>query len=160
MEMKAMGSFKDIIKEYDKQETEKKEQQKQNEARKRADAEKNIKLWNEFIQTTIKPLLLEAQNDLKEYSYITDIIEHSPKREGEKIINLGSIVFDVELAKRSEVTVPYKASIVFSNTTDNLITVTKIMKNKSFGETAKISYSDGQEVVKLVTSDFLKKVYS
>jgi hypothetical protein len=157
--MKAMGSFKDIIKEHDQKEVERKEQQKQDEARKRADEDKSIKLWDEFVQTKIKPLLLEAQNDLKEYSFIADIIEHKPKRDGEKITALGSIVFDVDLAKRSEVTVPYKASIVFSNTPDNIITVIILIKNKSFGEATKISYSDGQEIVKLAISDFLKKVY-
>lgn len=154
-----MGSFKDIIREHDKKWAEKKEQQRRDEARKMADMEKNIKLWLDFVQTKLKPLLLEAKNDLKEYSFLADIIEHRPKRDGGKITTMGSIVFDVELERRSEVNAPYKASIVFTNTSDNMITVTKIIKNKGFGEATKISYSDGQEIVRLAISDFLKKVY-
>jgi hypothetical protein len=154
-----MGLFRDIIREHEKREVEKVEKLKTSKERWRTEEEKNIQKWEEYIRDILIPMLREAKADLHGFSYYSAISEYPPILSSYGKSHPGSIEFIVDMSKRSEVTFPFKAYLIFTRSSKNTITVSKIIKNVVVPGTHDIHYEDGARSVEHEIKEFIKKVY-
>ena len=154
-----MKWVKDIINQHEKREAEEmKSRDEADEIRKR-EKEELSKEWEKFVEDIIHPVLAQVATVLKDKSYECTIqkVPYANDRTGTTGTKEIKLTTDIE--KRTPSIPPSKASITFSSDASSILIKLEPVKLFRVSTQAKMSLSDNQNVVVMIMTDFLKKVY-
>ncbi len=154
-----MKWVKDIINQHEKREAEEmKSKDEADEIRKR-EKEELSKEWEKFVEDIIHPVLAQVATVLKDKSYECTIqkVPYTNDRTGTTGTKEIKLTTDIE--KRTPSISPSKASITFSSDASSILIKLEPVKLFRVSTQAKMSLSDNQNVVVMIMTDFLKKVY-
>ncbi len=154
-----MNWVEDIINEHDKKEAEEMRSRDEADEIRKREKEELSKEWEKFVEDIIHPTLAQVATVLNDKSYECTIqrVPYTDGRTGTTGTKEIKLITDIE--KRTPSISPSKASITFSFDAGSILIKLEPVKLFRVSIQAKMSLSDNQNVVVMIMTDFLKKVY-
>jgi hypothetical protein len=154
-----MNWVKDIINQHDKREAAEMKSKEEADGIRKREKEELSKEWERFVEDIINPVLAQVATVLKDKSYECNVqrVPYTDSRTG--ITGTKEIKLTTDIEKRTPSFSPSKASITFASDAGSISIKLEPVKLFRVSTQAKMSLSDDQNVVVMIMTDFLKKVY-